>query len=806
MERNMRIPRLCTFLFLLILSIFAACPVFAGMGQPSEEKRDPILDELDRKIQAEALQMRKEMADFKISHARVDCEIKVDDRFFSSKTTLNITIPKGANKFPLLIFEDFEIKKIDLAIGVSLSSVDAAHPGSITSTPSGETKLYQDLGYTRTVPPLNKEADGYREKNGLKFEKMHFNDGLKVSRLPHIIRIEMPSDMPDSPVVEAQITLTYSGNLDRMDQHPFTKSQVFLNGGDFWIPCLFGEKPTTEIKVRIDRPWHVFTQGRLISEKMEEKSATYEYASDVPQIEPVIITGSYRVDKEKFQGIDIYGFYFGENEAAKNVMEKSKEYIGFFSELLGQYPFESFAIIESPAPVGYGYPSFTAIGTLVMQMHFAQPFALGHEILHNWWGNYVEVPSEKGNWCEALTTYMSNYHYVEVKEGADAALHERRRNLENLSIYLGGKDEFPLKDFEYNKGNIDQIVGYTKGFFLFHESRRIMGDDAFFKALRNFYAEYGGREASWMNILEEFKATASDKSPKLEMVFQDFLNELGIPKINLEGVVLYKETEEEAKYKITGNIALQGAFRTVYNFPYVITFGEGDTVMGKIDLAGESTPFEFTFEQHPRAISFDPEMNVCRFIPEIDRALNMNRFYDNLPACVLVPKNEGEYKTLAESVQINDGKPQVSSFNDFKFDDSSKSDLLVFTASDDREFLNSFLEKLQVKMPDGFIFESEAITANGNRFDGKDIAVLITVANPLGDARTVTILYSTSMEELKKARGRLRFYGDYGWVLFKDVKAVDKGNFPPENITLTERFKTMVTCSEGMCVTEDMTR
>jgi len=802
----MKTMRISIAWFILMMLLALANPTYAGMGADVKKERDPFLDEFESRVKVEVNRLRKEMEGYRITNAIVDCEIKVDDRFFSSKTSLTVTIPKGKKKFPLFIFEDFEITKIDLTTNLSETTT---HTGDATGTKTagaGEMREYQNLKYTRIVPPLNNEADEYRDKKGIKFEDLHFNDGEKVSRFPHIIWIDLPVDMPDSSLVNAELTITYSGNINRMDQHPFTKSQIFLNGGEFWIPGLFDEKPTIDIKVAIDRPWHIFCQGKLINEKIDEKSAEYEYASSIPQLEPVIIAGDYRVDKEKFLGIDMYGFYLSGDEGGKPVMEKSREYIGFFSDLIGQYPFESFAIMESTAPVGYGYPSFTAIGTLVMRMHFTEPFALGHEILHNWLGNFVETPPEKGNWCEALTTYMSNYHYVEVNDGSIEAMHERQRNLENLSIYLGGKDEFPLKDFEYNKGNIDQVVGYTKGFWLFHEARRMVGDKAFFQALGNFYVKYGGKEASWQNILEEFKIASGDKTNRLDKVFYNFLNELGIPKINIDGVVLHKDIEGETKYRITGNVNIEGKFLMIYDFPYAVSFGDGDVETGKIDLIGETTTFEFAFERMPRSIAFDPEVNVCRYIPEIDRALNLNRFWDNLPAAVIIPKADAPYQELADSVKLMDEKPLIKTFADFKMDEANEMDLLIFAASDDLELLDSFLKQNDLKLPDGFEFAKDGISAGNTKNDGKDLALLITLANPSDGERTVTILYATSSDELKKARGRLRFYGDFGWVLFKEVKAIDRGNFIPENTTLTVKFESMVACKDGMCITEELPR
>lgn len=816
---DMRLKQIWTVFIFAIMMIVMSVPAIGGMGQMEDKKRDPYLDDLEKRMKDEWRRMKKEFEGYIVSHARVDCQIKTEERFFSAQTSLSITVPSGKKRFPLLIFEDFTVERIELMATSFATSSNVPDSSSTVATGTGvtiaqspgsmgtsSTQMFTDLKYERIIPHMNVEADEYMKKMGIEFSKIHFNSGEKVPRLPHILWIELPSENMSNSTYVANLMITYSGKLERMDQHPFTKFQVFLNGGEFWIPGLIDSKPTTELIIHVDRPWHVFAQGKLLKERIDEKSSYYEYASSIPQLEPVIIAGDYRVDKGKFMGIDLYGFYLSDDEGGKAVMVKSKEYIEYFSNLIGKYPFESFAIIESPAPVGYGYPSFTAIGTLVMRMHFTEPFALGHEILHNWWGNYVEIPSEKGNWCEALTTYMSNYHYVEEKDGATAALHERRRNLENLSIYLGGKDEFPLKDFEYNKGNVDQVVGYTKGFFMLHETRRIIGDEAFFKALRNFYTEYGGREAGWNNLLEEFKKESVENKDRLDKVFEDFLKELGIPSITLDSAVLHKDTDGGIKYRITGAIGLEGNFHQVFDFPYEVVFKNGLRESGKIDLVEESTEFEFSYEYMPLSISFDSGMNVCRYISDVDRALNINRFWDEAPASVLVPNIDGLYREISEPIEIKGEKVPFKAFADYKSSDTEKDDLMIFANAEDLERFESLLETMSLVLPDGFKIEKNRIVANNKNYEGSDMALLITLSNPKDRKRTISILYATSPDELKKARGRIRFYGDYGWVVFKDVKVQDKGNFTPENITMTEQFKEMIVCTEGMCVTEEITR
>ena len=85
-----------------------------------------------------------------------------------------------------------------------------------------------------------------------------------------------------------------------------------------------------------------------------------------------------------------------------------------YNELLGDYPFEKFAVVDNFFASGYGMPSYTLLGSQVLRLPFIIYTSLGHEVCHNYWGNSVYVDYGSGNWCEGLTTYCADYLYKDV--------------------------------------------------------------------------------------------------------------------------------------------------------------------------------------------------------------------------------------------------------------------------------------------------------------------------------------------------------------------------------------------------------
>ncbi len=60
-------------------------------------------------------------------------------------------------------------------------------------------------------------------------------------------------------------------------------------------------------------------------------------------------------------------------------------------------------------------PTYTLLGQDIVRLPFIVETSLGHEILHQWFGNLVYIDYEKGNWAEGLTTYLADHLYEEQK-------------------------------------------------------------------------------------------------------------------------------------------------------------------------------------------------------------------------------------------------------------------------------------------------------------------------------------------------------------------------------------------------------
>lgn len=218
------------------------------------------------------------------------------------------------------------------------------------------------------------------------------------------------------------------------------------------------------------------------------------------------------------------------SEYATGYLTDSARYIERYSQLIGDYPFDNFSVVSSPTPTGFGMPSLTYLGRDVIKLPFIRATSLGHEVLHNWWGNGVYPDWGSGNWSEGLTTFLADYAYKE-DESAAAARAMRLGWLRDYAAVPPG-EEIALKDFTTRHHGIASIFGYNKSAMVFLMLRDQIGQAAFERGLRLLWEKKRFQSASWADLEHAF-ATAAGRP--LDAFFTQWVQRSGVPDSHRNG-------------------------------------------------------------------------------------------------------------------------------------------------------------------------------------------------------------------------------------------------------------------------------
>jgi aminopeptidase N len=306
----------------------------------------------------------------------------------------------------------------------------------------------------------------------------------------------------------------------------------FLPAGSGWYPDP-GVPFSYRLRLQLPAGQKGLVPGTLVRESEHDGyRAEYVFAQPAEGID--LMAGPYEVKERLISRPDQpplrlrTWFHADMADLAPAYLDDSARYLARYSERIGPYPFDAFSVVASPLPTGFGMPSLTYLGRDVLRLPFIRATSLGHEVLHNWWGNGVIPDLATGNWSEGLTTFMADYAYKE-DQSEEAAREARLGWLRDLAAVPESQDT-PLTAFTARHHGISSIVGYDKAAMVFLMLRDQIGAEAFDRGLRLFWQRHRFQRAGWSDLEHDFAEAAGRD---LGAFFRQWVQRAGAPRLRL---------------------------------------------------------------------------------------------------------------------------------------------------------------------------------------------------------------------------------------------------------------------------------
>jgi len=432
-----------------------------------------------------------------------------------------------------------------------------------------------------------------------------------------------------------KVKLSYEGNITTdPPQGPFgmpsavlSEDGVYLDSASAWYPA-FRDYPWVTFSLRVDSPpgWEVISQG-----KRTGLDGGFRFAMPHPQDDIYLLAGRFQHYRQTQNGIELEVYLLeADAELAKRYLQASAEYVRFYSERIGFYPYAKFAVVENRWQTGYGMPSFTLLGSRVIRLPFILHTSLPHEILHNWWGNGVYIDFTSGNWSEGLTAYLSD-HLDSEQRGEDSAY--RRKALERYANFAARERDFALAEFRSRHDEASQAVGYSKSLMLFHMLRQQTGDRVFNERIRQLWQQYQFQPASFVNVIETLHGGRKQDS---DTFINQWLYRTGAPGLAL-GKVQVSEQAEGFRLSLEV-IQTQSAPPYKLSVPLEVHLADSDTpVRQMITLSGQRNVFNLSFTRSPQSVTLDPGYDVFRLLDPAETPSSLGRLFGARKQLLVLP-------------------------------------------------------------------------------------------------------------------------------------------------------------------------
>ncbi len=171
----------------------------------------------------------------------------------------------------------------------------------------------------------------------------------------------------------------------------------------------------------------------------------------------------------------------------------------------------------------------STLGTQKAMLDTLLETTIAHEVAHQWWAIGVGSDSLRAPWVDESLTNYSAMLYFEDRYGRDRAEQMMELHLKtpySMGRMLGNADApVNLKTSAY-KSNVQYgAIVYGKGALFYDALRKLIGDEAFFAGLRDYYGQYNTRLASSHDLRSLFERRAPAKTAQIRALYKRWIEE-----------------------------------------------------------------------------------------------------------------------------------------------------------------------------------------------------------------------------------------------------------------------------------------
>ncbi|MGD8915583.1 MAG: M1 family aminopeptidase [Syntrophobacterales bacterium] len=468
------------------------------------------------------------------------------------------------------------------------------------------------------------QIEGVTSESGQGLEFRQSDRGVKIYLAEPLGRDQSSTINLDYQVEDPRLGLYFTGPDDH---YPDKLWQVWSQGQDednkYWFPCVDHprEKVTSEIRVKVDKPYVVVSNG-VLKDRYEDKDQrlVYHWSMERPHSIYLIslAIGAFNELMDCFEDIPL-SFYVpeGREEEGQRSFEKTADIMRFFSEKTRiRYPYPQYSQVIAQDFIFGGMENTTATTLTEMTLHderahldFTSEHLVAHELAHQWFGDLVTSKSWSHSWLhEGFATYF-DLLYTEHAKGEDEFYY---RLLENRETY------FEENDSKYKRSIITNI--YSQPIDLFdmhlypgsaarlHMLRRLLGDEEWWEIINLFLKQHKDSVVETVDFARCIEEVTGDD---YDWFFDQWFFKPGFPL--LECSFEYQDQEKTLVFHLKQDQDGEKG-QPVFRFPLVVRLvdDQGGKQDVRLQVVEQEHHFYIPADEEPFVVLVDPEDTLLK--------------------------------------------------------------------------------------------------------------------------------------------------------------------------------------------------
>ncbi len=380
--------------------------------------------------------------------------------------------------------------------------------------------------------------------------------------------------------------------------------------GRNWLPVIDhpGDKATVDFSVIAPLHYDVVANGvRKEETYLNENQKLTRYEEDVEIAPKVMVIGVARFAMQRsglVGHVPVEAWVYPQNRREGfHDYALAMDALQFFIDRIGPYPYDKLANVQSKTTFG-GLENANTIFYFENSVtgNRTSEGLIAHEVAHQWFGNSATEKDWPHLWLsEGFATYFAHL-YAEFKHGVDARRAGMKENRDAV-IAFARKNKTPVVNTsEKDPMNLLNANTYQKAGWVLHMLRMEIGDDLFWKGIREYYRRFGGAHAD----TQDFQLTMERSSGHdLERFFQQWLYRPRHPVL----AVSHRFDAADQAVQVTVRQTQEGE-PFVFPLEIRLTGPDGQATLEKVNINKREAVFSLNTGWKPISVEIDPLVNL----------------------------------------------------------------------------------------------------------------------------------------------------------------------------------------------------
>lgn len=272
----------------------------------------------------------------------------------------------------------------------------------------------------------------------------------------------------------------------------------------------YSETSDFYVKILLPRKYKIGCTGNILNEKGDNDKTLYEIEAKKVRDFAFVLSDKFDVNKDSYKKT-VINTYNLNSDLSKEATKVAKDSIKIFSELFGEYPYDTYSVIASDFFIGgMEYPTLVMIDQSLYneKNKFLMEYVIAHETAHQWWYSVIGNDEISEPWLDEALTEYSTILYFEQKYGKDVG------NKLIKTMEIQAKDHLSENIFkpttQYRNSTDYSLNVYTKGALAFNEVRKEVGDKVFFDTLKEYFSKYMYENVNGVKFVELWNTKGVD--------------------------------------------------------------------------------------------------------------------------------------------------------------------------------------------------------------------------------------------------------------------------------------------------------